>query len=541
MLGAVAVKALALVGAGVVAAWALRRSSAASRHLLWTAVLASVLVIAFTAPLPPRWPVPLGIALAPAAASMTGVTQGDAARGSERPLLAAVERSMTDAPLLDPPAWAGGVLVLLWVAGVAFFVLRMAVGSVALRRLALRARAIEAGPARDLFRGMSRDSASLERVRLIESDALRVPAAWGMLRPVVALPVEARDWPAARLEATLRHEAAHVQRGDLITQKGADLCCALLWFHPAVWFAARRMRWERERACDDAVLAGAGPDLDYAGTLLALAETLSRHGPGQAPAAVGLGEWQGLEERLRAILDPATVRSSPRSLMASIASGALIAAVALAGLGLDAPAHAGPQAGARHVPAGEFLDERLPLPAGQERWALSRRFRPRDEREAWAFGRLREAADHERRHPLDLVRERAVWALSIARDEEVVPPLVERLSDADWRARAYAAWCLGLVGAARAREELTAALRDPVWRVRAMAATALAGLGHPASAGEMLALLDDPAWQVRLPAVEYLSGVETSEAREAVRRRLDDPHIAVRQAARAAVEDSGTP
>ena len=80
-----------------------------------------------------------------------------------------------------------------------------------------------------------------------------------------------------------------------------------------------------------------------------------------------------------------------------------------------------------------------------------------------------------------------------------------------------------------------------MWRVRAMAATALAGTAGPDATGAMLPLLEDAAWQVRLPAVEYLARAGTPAAMEAVRARRNDPHIAVRSAARAALEEPGSP
>jgi hypothetical protein len=67
---------------------------------------------------------------------------------------------------------------------------------------------------------------------------------------------------------TLYHELTHIRRRDYFWANISDVLCALLFFHPAVWQARKRMRLERELACDEAVVA-AQPEhrADYASTL----------------------------------------------------------------------------------------------------------------------------------------------------------------------------------------------------------------------------------------------------------------------------------
>jgi beta-lactamase regulating signal transducer with metallopeptidase domain len=66
----------------------------------------------------------------------------------------------------------------------------------------------------------------------------------------------------------LRHELAHVIRRDYLLSSLIDGACTLLFFHPALWAARKRMRVERELACDRAVVE-ACPDhrADYAASL----------------------------------------------------------------------------------------------------------------------------------------------------------------------------------------------------------------------------------------------------------------------------------
>ncbi len=533
----IAVKALALVLMGGLAAWSLRRSSAACRHLLWTAVVGGVLAVAVASPFPSPWHVSMADSV-----RLAGLPGGEEALRFLRLETISASRAPVDESSLPPagdpdgPVRAlAGFLALLWVAGAAYCAARIVMGQLALRRLAAAGRSLEVGVTRSLL-----SSARSPRVRLIEVTALPAPATWGILHPVVALPAAWRSWPVSGLEAALRHELAHVRRRDTLTRLVADLCCALLWFHPAVRLAARRMRWESERACDDAVLMGGSSGIDYATWLVTLAERLSRGGH-PMHAGISMTAGDGLERRVRALLDPATRRASPRWALVSIAMAVVLVTLATAGLEAGSDVH--PSVEERAIASDDLrLGERPPLTDLIERRALARGFTPRDEREALAFEQLQRAARHVKQHDLDFIRERGVWALSVARENEVIAPLIEALSSADWRERAAAAWCLDVTGAAGdAREGLIANLRDPVWRVRAMAATALVRTADPRATDAMLPLLDDAAWQVRLPVVQFLAREGSSAAMEAVRTRRNDPHVAVRSAARAALDETGAP
>jgi beta-lactamase regulating signal transducer with metallopeptidase domain len=102
---------------------------------------------------------------------------------------------------------------------------------------------------------------------------LRSPATTGWFRPHVLLPMELvpRLTPD-ELGQILRHELIHVKRRDYFWDRLAALGCRILFFHPAVWLAYRRMRWERELACDQAVVENSWDSrLPYAECLTGLA------------------------------------------------------------------------------------------------------------------------------------------------------------------------------------------------------------------------------------------------------------------------------
>jgi beta-lactamase regulating signal transducer with metallopeptidase domain len=122
-------------------------------------------------------------------------------------------------------------------------------------------------------------------VRVCESVLVEVPTVVGWLRPLILLPsATLAGLTPFQLEALLAHELAHIRRLDYLANLVQTLAETLLFYHPAVWWASRRMRVEREHCCDDAAVAVCGDPVAYARTLAALAGLRS---PAIAMAATG--------------------------------------------------------------------------------------------------------------------------------------------------------------------------------------------------------------------------------------------------------------
>jgi hypothetical protein len=164
-------------------------------------------------------------------------------------------------------------------------------------------------------------------VRLLQSPEEVVPMVWGPLCPVLVLPASAEGWGPERAWLVLLHELAHVKRADCLLQLLSYLACALYWWNPLVWLAARRLRSERERACDDVVLAAGPRATDYASHLIALARDLRPPGLA-AVAAVPMARHAGLARRVRDLLDSGRNRGGVGRRGALVSGLALLALLA---------------------------------------------------------------------------------------------------------------------------------------------------------------------------------------------------------------------
>ena len=108
-------------------------------------------------------------------------------------------------------------------------------------------------PIETLFRSIALHTRA-DKVRLLVLSGIYSPATFGWIHPVVLLPPLCLDQDEGELADIFRHELQHVARHDFFFNNVASLCRSLLFFHPAVWFAMRRMELESELACDLAVV-----------------------------------------------------------------------------------------------------------------------------------------------------------------------------------------------------------------------------------------------------------------------------------------------
>jgi beta-lactamase regulating signal transducer with metallopeptidase domain len=615
ILGLLAKATLVLLSGGAVAV-ALRRGSAAWRHLVWGTAVAGLLAIPIASLVIP-WrlpvvPLPARASADPVEVAGTGGAAATLTPPATRSLEASVPAATPELPgLADRGAASASsraaipwpqVLLALWALIALVLLGRLAIGSWILGRVVRRATPLEAPDwRRRLLEGA--DRLALDRLpALVVSDRLPMPFACGLVRPAIVLPSAADGWSDRRRQAVLYHELAHLSRHDLLVNAVGQVACALYWFHPLVWIAARKLRVESERACDDLVLGVGTRPSEYADHLL---QIVCRAARAHTPAvALPMAQRHEFEGRMLAILERAA-RRDPASgrHAAGVSALALALVVPLAALApatpqgttslLPAPpVVASPPArtsvGSRHpapvananrpspMPAASdssavvaalvrALDDSVPAVREDAAYALGRldaqaaiprlavtlardpasRVR---EMAAWALGQI---GDHgggatlgaaARRDSSDAVRAMAAWALGRVGDPATAPDLEIVLRDRSTDVRGRAAWALGTIAPARAPAGLVAALRDPDADVRLRAAWALGRIGDTTAVPGLATALRDSATTVRRAALWALGRVGGDAAQNVLLRALDDPDPEVRtRAVRALAGNRGDP
>jgi len=321
--------------AGVVA---LRGGSAAARHLVWTLGVCGILALPLFSATLPGWRTPLlTVPTARAAAPATFAADPVLAHPASEIHGTVTRTRVPDAVAADPivvassgDAAGNGIglgmgIVAVYLLGVLAVLGRLAIGRWSIARLAREAEVVDDPAWTGLVRDLGWELGVGRPVRLLRGGGATMPMTWGIAHPAVLLPAESAGWPEARRRVVLMHELAHVARHDCLTQTLAAAACALYWFHPAAWYAARRLRVERELACDDRVLEAGTRAREYALHLLEVARAF-RPAPLAGPVAVSMARRSQLEGRLLAVLDGVRNR---RMLSRTGASGAAVLALAL--------------------------------------------------------------------------------------------------------------------------------------------------------------------------------------------------------------------
>lgn len=508
----------------------MQRTSAGARHLVWLVALGALLL------LPPLavW-APLPVRVLPATAHENTATfqaapmvpdRGERGRQAERQGTVAPSEAagVTSTPSATPRP-LGRMLLGLWGVVALALLARLGYGAWSVRRIVRRARALELpewqAPLYEIADRLGLEAAP----RLLRSEEVKMPFAAGLVSATIVLPAESDRWSADRRSAVLIHELGHVRRRDLVGHTVSRVVCALYWFHPLVWSAARSLRAESERACDDLALEFGARPSEYAEHLLEIVTCVRDH---NTPAvALAMAHRKEFEGRMLAILNPELRRRGPSRTEALTLVGSLAALALLVGAAAPMPRTVAPipeEPNHRAVlqdstPQSVALAVRPAPPHNAEQPVSAIRGTPAANPDPRPMARPQpsgtsEQADEDsanvraevlartlRGDQNAGVRRVAAWGLArYARSDVAADALIAALTnDADAGVREMSAWALaGARRSAAAGKAIGTALqRDRDASVRATAAWAAGSIGEEAAVPALLERLKDADPEVR--------------------------------------------
>ena len=324
----------------IIATRILRRKSPSAAHMVWVLALASAILIPLISVIGPGQPV-LFLNLKP--------LRGDAPhQGQVTPVIAIPmpgAATVTPTPMIshDPLDWGLSpevpalmrsrtlqCLTATWLLGFLAVISRCLVGVLGLRRIRQTGTtALPDGWMRETANELMSGNHIRRNVvfRLSTRDDFPIPMTWGVTKPVIVLPTESLHWSPAALRATLLHELAHIRRFDYFTQLVAEFACAINWFNPLVWMAARSLRSDAELAADEAVVQSGLKPSDYASELLRLAAGIGTRRIPYASLGTPAMTNSKIETRLESILSPSAGKRGVTSLQALTAVFCALVAV----------------------------------------------------------------------------------------------------------------------------------------------------------------------------------------------------------------------
>ena len=110
---------------------------------------------------------------------------------------------------------------------------------------------------RDDLLSDAEDLAVIGGVRVVSSDQVAGPLAFGLFKRYIAVPQDfTKAYSPAERELAIAHEMAHHKSGDLFANLAAFIVLCLMWFNPLAWASWSAFRFDQEAACDARVLAG---------------------------------------------------------------------------------------------------------------------------------------------------------------------------------------------------------------------------------------------------------------------------------------------
>ena len=289
----------------------LRGASASARHavgMAWLVAMAAAPVITFAL----YWHAPTLVDAGGQGAAPLNFGDGDL----DTPLLIVNARS----------SWQLVCVAQLWLLGVALMLVRHLGGWRAVRRFEREAYVPLPPEWARRFDELRAALGISRRVAVRLAERVASPFTAHALRPLIWLPLALlTQLPREQIEALLAHELAHIRRLDWCWNALQCAIESVLFHHPGMWWLSRRIREEREHACDDLAVSVCGDPVVLAEALAGLQRQRQTI---RIPTLALAAEGGSLMKRVSHLLSVAPARPSlvwPGALLLLLCSGTLLA------------------------------------------------------------------------------------------------------------------------------------------------------------------------------------------------------------------------
>ena len=160
------------------------------------------------------------------------------------------------------------------------------------------------------------------RISIRQSDRFSAPLTYGVLHPVILMPISTKWENTDSLEYVLAHEYVHIRRFDSIRKLVLIVVLCVHWFNPLVWVMYILANRDIELSCDEAVVRffGENTKAAYARALISMEETRS----GLTPLCNNFSK-NAIEERITAIM-----KIKKTTVFSLILAGFIVAGIATA-------------------------------------------------------------------------------------------------------------------------------------------------------------------------------------------------------------------
>ena len=311
--------------------WGLRKVSAHWRYLLWLTVLAKCLMPALIyvplAVMPQEYSsqqtpslamsTPVAMPTTEVKPTLVGMNVSEPEIAIEdfepisTPIMLAHEKDATPASVLEEETisridlsfrdW----IVIAWFVGMGGFFVYLSLKAWAMCRRLKRSRRIADLEIQAMVSALSEQLQLKITPKIYMATGIAQPFVWGWFRGSIYLPEPfVQSVTREQQQAILTHELAHILRWDAAANLVQIIIQVAFFFHPLIWWTNRQIRREREKCCDEFVIASLVTDPKQYSKAIVSALVAEYESNQSVPSLAIAGRLKNIEDRIQTLLSP---------------------------------------------------------------------------------------------------------------------------------------------------------------------------------------------------------------------------------------------